>query len=112
MPNSKTQPSDSRPQTQEPEIWIAGVRFQPTGKVYHFDATDCRDLRPGDFVLVETARGRQLGEVVGVRPLCEGESTEDLKPVQRRASGLDLAIRQRWQSKEAEALDVAREVVA
>ena len=112
MPNSKTQPSDSQAQPREGQIWVAGVRFQPTGKVYHFDATDCRDLRPGDFVLVETARGQQLGEVVAVRPLCEGEGAEDLKPVQRRASGLDLAIRQRWQSKEAEALDVAREVVA
>lgn len=95
-----------------PESRLAGVRFQSTGKVYCFDATGCQDLRPGDFALVETARGQQLGEVVVVRPLYEGESREDLKPVQRRATSADLAIRQRWQKKEAEALAVARETVA
>ena len=31
---------------------IAGVRFQPSGKIYHFDASRVEDLRPGDFALV------------------------------------------------------------
>jgi cell fate regulator YaaT (PSP1 superfamily) len=78
------------------------------GKVYGFDASNCQDLQPGDFVLVETARGQQLGEVVSVRPRREGED-RDLKPVQRRATGSDLALRQRWQREEAEALVAARE---
>lgn len=97
--------------TQSPQSTprVAGVRFQPTGKVYHFEATALPDLRPGDFVLVDTARGQQLGEVVSVRPLREGESLEALKPIQRRASGRDLALRQHWQEKEQEALNVARE---
>ena len=55
--NSQAQDTGNHPQ-------IAGVRFQPTGKVYHFDATRFSDLQPGDFVLVETSRGRQLGEVM------------------------------------------------
>jgi len=84
------------------------VRFQPTGKVYHFYASD-QDLRPGDFVLVETVRGQQLGEAVCMRPLHEGEDTRKLKPVQRRANGLDLALRQQWQQREEEALTAARE---
>ena len=100
---------DSASQVSKPESRVVGVRFQPTGKVYHFDAGDQQDLRPGDFVLVETARGQQLGEVVGTRPLCEGEDKQSLKPVQRRATGHDLALRQQWQRKEAEALAAARE---
>jgi cell fate regulator YaaT (PSP1 superfamily) len=68
---------------------IASVRFQPRGRAYHFDASDHQGLRPGDFVLVETARGQQLGEVVSVRPLHEGEGDEGLKPVRRRATGRD-----------------------
>ena len=85
------------------------MRFQPTGKLYDFDASACQNLIPGDFVLVETARGQQLGEVVGVREMHEGER-EELKPVKKRATGRELALRQRWQAKEAEALDAAREV--
>jgi cell fate regulator YaaT (PSP1 superfamily) len=90
--------------------WIACVRFQPTGKIYHFDAGDCRDLRAGDFVLVETVRGQQLGEVVGIQPMLEGK--KDLKPVQRRATGRDLALRRQLQQKAEKALVVAREAVA
>ncbi|MFQ6101016.1 MAG: stage 0 sporulation family protein [Anaerolineae bacterium] len=91
-----------------------GVRFQPTGKVYHFDASGYYDLQPGDFVLVETARGQQLGEVVNVQHLREGEhrGEKDLKPVQRRATGCDLALRRQLQRKEEEALSAAREAAA
>jgi len=91
---------------------VVCVRFQHKGKVYHFDAGDQRDLRSGDFVLVRTARGQQLGEVVGVRHLRKDEGKSNLKPVLRRATGRDLALRQQWQRKEAEALVIAREAAA
>jgi len=107
-----TQNSSSKSQIPNPESQIAGVRFQPTGKIYCFDASGHQDLRPGDFVLIETARGQQLGEVVSVRPLHEGKDREGLKPIQRRAVGRDLALRQQWQGKETEALTVAREAAA
>ena len=112
MSNRESQTPSPEHQTPAPESWVAGVRFQPTGKAYGFDASGCRNLRPGDFVLVETARGQQLGEVVSVQPLREGENKQDLKPVQRRATGHDLAIRQHWRQKEAEALDAACEAAA
>jgi cell fate regulator YaaT (PSP1 superfamily) len=106
-----TQISDPKAQNSKPKSQVAGVRFQPTGKVYHFDAGDYHDLRPGDFVLVETARGQQLGEVVGMLPPRRGEG-EDLKPVQRRATNRDLALRQQWRRKEERALVAAREAAA
>jgi cell fate regulator YaaT (PSP1 superfamily) len=112
MSNRESQTPSPEHQTPAPESWVAGVRFQSTGKVYGFDASGCGDLRPGDFVLVETARGQQLGEVVSVQPLREDENKQDLKPVQRRATGHDLAIRQHWRQKEAEALDAACEAAA
>ena len=95
-----------------PQPRVVGVRFQPTGKIYSFEARNCEDLCAGDFVLVETARGRQLGEVVVVRPIGPEESNGDLKPVQRRATGRDLALRQNLQEKEDQALGLAREVAA
>jgi cell fate regulator YaaT (PSP1 superfamily) len=103
--NSKAQNANNHPQ-------IAGVRFQPTGKVYHFDATKFSDLQPGDFVLVETSRGRQLGEVVGTRPLHKEESRADLKPIKRLATGHDLARLDHWREEEARILDMAREIAA
>jgi cell fate regulator YaaT (PSP1 superfamily) len=103
-PNSRSKTSNAQPQ-------VAGVRFQPTGKAYHFDATDFPDLRAGDFVLVETSRGKQLGEVVGLRPMPR-EEMRDIKPIKRRATGHDLAVLQHWREKEAETLTAAREIAA
>lgn len=88
---------------------IAGVRFQPSGKIYHFDASGVDDLRPGDFAVVETVRGTQLGEIVTVRPPRPDEDLRVLKPIRRRATGNDLALRQRWQREEKKALELARE---
>ena len=90
---------------------IAGVRFQPSGKIYHFDASDVEDLRPGDFAVVETVRGTQLGEVVNIRPPRDGEDARMLKPIKQRATGRELALRQWWQDREDEALELAREEV-
>jgi cell fate regulator YaaT (PSP1 superfamily) len=92
---------------------IADVRFQPNGRLYCFDAQGQDDLQPGDYVLVETVRGQQLGEVVSVRRLAdtEDEGGKELKRVQRRATGVDLAQRTVWKVKEAEALDFARQSV-
>ena len=47
---------------------IIGVRFTKIGKVYHFDSTALGEIRPGERVIVDTARGRHLGEVVQILP--------------------------------------------
>jgi cell fate regulator YaaT (PSP1 superfamily) len=88
---------------------IAGVRFQPSGKIYHFDASKIDTLRPGDFALVETVRGAQLGKVVNIRPPREGEDVRTLKPIKQQATGRELALHQWWQKREEEALEIARE---
>ena len=43
---------------------VVGVRFQKLGKMYHFTASSEHDINPGDHVIVETRRGRQLGQVI------------------------------------------------
>jgi cell fate regulator YaaT (PSP1 superfamily) len=96
----------------KPKVRVAGVRFQPTGKVYHFNASDSEGLRPGDFVLVDTARGQQLGEVVCVRPPRKSEDLKPLKPVRRQATGRDMALRQQWQERDENVLSIARDVAA
>ena len=42
---------------------ITGVRFRGNGKVYYFSPNDL-ELSKGDGVIVETAQGMELGDVV------------------------------------------------
>lgn len=86
---------------------VAAIRFAPVGKLYHFDASDIPDLQVGDHVVVETSRGRQLGQVArfveGVDPQNEG-----LKQIERKATPRDLVLRQTWQSREPEVVSVCK----
>jgi cell fate regulator YaaT (PSP1 superfamily) len=84
--------------------FIVGIRFQKVGKVYHFDASHFPDLKAGDFAVVETSRGRQLGEIVQLLADPQQPSEGNWKPIQRRATPRDLLMRQLWQRKELEAM--------
>ncbi len=87
---------------------IVGVRFHTGGKVYHFDPGGCDDLAAGDFVVVDTARGRQIGQVVYRQPAGK-DTPADLKPILWVASGKELALRQRWEARARQALELARQ---
>ncbi len=90
---------------------IVGIRFQRGGKTYHFDSSTCPDIQTDDFVIVETSRGMQLGQVVSF--LEDGESSGDRnwKSILRKATPRDLVLRQTWEEKEQEALDFSQELV-
>jgi cell fate regulator YaaT (PSP1 superfamily) len=89
---------------------VISVRFMRVGKLYHFDATHFPDVRPGDRVVVETTRGRQLGEVVAlVPPDKQTQPDGGYKSIESIASPRDLALEQAWKAKETEALINARE---
>lgn len=83
---------------------IVGIRFQKVGKIYHFDAHHCQDLQPGDFAVVETTRGRQLGQVIHFVEDPQPPPDGSWKPIQRKATPQDLVLRQTWQQKEVEAM--------
>lgn len=83
---------------------IVGVRFQPAGKIYHFDASTLPDVQLGDRVVVETARGRQIGEVVQLVRKPSPPPEGHWKPIERRATPRDLLLQQVWQQKNVEAL--------
>lgn len=91
---------------------IVGIRFQKVGKVYHFDASNYPEIQAGDFAIVDTSRGRQLGEVVRVLEEPQPPSEGGWKPIQRKASPRDLVMRQLWQRKEIEAMVASREKAA
>jgi cell fate regulator YaaT (PSP1 superfamily) len=90
---------------------IVGVRFAEIGKSYHFDASAFPQIKVGDHVIVETSRGKQLGEVSQIvkDPV---SSPESWKPVERIASPRDLVLRRIWAQKELEAMVTCRERTA
>jgi cell fate regulator YaaT (PSP1 superfamily) len=87
---------------------VIGIRFQKFGKTYHFRAEEDQDVQRGDYVVVETSRGRQLGEVVQKVPEEKIERKGYLKPITRVATPRDLVLRQVWEYKEKEAVETCR----
>jgi cell fate regulator YaaT (PSP1 superfamily) len=92
--------------------FIVGIRFQKVGKVYHFDAANCRDIQVGDFAIVETSRGRQLGEIIQIVENPEPPPEGTWKSIYRKATPRDLVLRQIWQKKELEAMITCRAKLA
>ena len=60
---------------------VIGVRFRTAGKVYYFDPLNL-DIKKGNHVIVETARGVEYGTVVGNPKEVEDDSiVAPLKPL-------------------------------
>jgi cell fate regulator YaaT (PSP1 superfamily) len=83
---------------------IIGVRFTKIGKVYHFDATSLGGIEKGERVVVDTARGKNLGEVVQVLSSPPSRPDGGWKRVDRRATPRDLLLQQSWQGRQTEAV--------
>ncbi|MCF6278462.1 MAG: hypothetical protein L3J16_06925 [Anaerolineales bacterium] len=88
---------------------IIGVRFTKIGKVYHFDAKSIPDLKIGDHVITDTARGKHLGEVVALVEKPDANQKNRYKKVLRRATSRDLLLQQVWKNKEIAAMIDCRE---
>ncbi len=89
--------------TPEQQLMVAGVRFHRVGKLYHFDYTEFPTLQVGDYVIVETTRGRQLGEVVAFAPA--EHDKRDYKSIMRIATPRDLMLQSHWEMQQPAALD-------
>jgi cell fate regulator YaaT (PSP1 superfamily) len=92
---------------------IVGVRFQRPGKLYYFDSAGIA-LGIGDSVVVETAQGLELGQVViapaEVLPE-ELDQRKPVKPVLRRAEEQDVRQSEDWKRQEEGALLECRKLV-
>ena len=73
---------------------IIGVRFTRIGKIYHFDTSAVPDVQVGEQVIVDTARGKHLGEVVQVVKETPPQPEGGWRSVERRASPRDLLLLQ------------------
>ena len=87
-------------------VTIVGVRFKKAGKIYYFNPGDL-DIKKNDCVIVETARGVELGEVViGPKEVPEEDIVAPLKDVIRIMTEEDRAQHLENKEKEKEAFEI------
>ena len=80
---------------------VVGIRFRQAGKTYYFEP-GTEDLEQGVQVVVETARGQEIGTVVlPVREVSDKELVLPLKRVLRLATEADLIKVEENKQKEA-----------
>ena len=92
---------------------VVGVRFRSAGKIYYFDTTEVNDLVVGEWTVVETTQGCEMGRVVlGPHEVEKKEITGKLRPVQRRATDADALEKQRYETRARDALAQCRAKVA
>ncbi len=90
---------------------VIGIRFRTAGKIYYFNPGDI-ELKRGDHVIVETARGVEYGTVVmPPSDLADKEFSSPLKPVMRKATEEDTEKEKKNREKEREAFKICKEKI-
>ena len=92
-------------------IKVIGVRFRTAGKIYFFDPLEF-EIKRGDHVIVETARGVEYGTVVcDPKEVEEDQVIQPLKPVLRVATPKDDEQEKNNKVKEREAFKICLEKI-
>ncbi|WP_026490138.1 PSP1 domain-containing protein [Butyrivibrio sp. XBB1001] len=90
---------------------VIGVRFRTAGKIYFFSPGKY-EIKKGDHVIVETARGVEYGTVVAApREVEDEEVIKPLKTVLRTASTKDDEQERTNREKEKEAFKICLEKI-
>ncbi len=90
---------------------VVGVRFRNAGKVYYFDPAKY-EIEAGDHVIVETARGVEMGTVMlAPREVEDDKVVSPLKAVIRIATEEDEKIVEKNREKEKEAFLICLEKI-
>ena len=83
---------------------VVSIQFQPVTKLYYFDPGPFTDLLPGEWVIVETARGKELAQVVvPAKEVDDSDLEGPLKRVLRRANRYDRDQKVYWAEQAEEA---------
>jgi cell fate regulator YaaT (PSP1 superfamily) len=90
---------------------IVGVRFHQAGKIYYFDPLDF-ELETGMHVIVETARGVEMGTVlIPPKDVEDSAVVSPLKPVIRIATDEDEKVVERNRTRAKEAFAICKEKI-
>ena len=92
-------------------IKVIGVRFRTAGKIYYFDPVKY-EIKKGDHVIVETARGIEFGTVVlSPKEVEDDKVVQPLKAVLRLATEKDMEQEAENKKKEKEAYKICLEKI-
>ena len=90
---------------------VVGVRFRNVGKIYYFSPKDY-EIKTGDHVIVETARGIEYGKVVlAPREVGEEDVVHPLKEVLRVATKEDDEREAQNRVREREAFKICQKKI-
>ena len=90
---------------------IIGVRFKDGGKIYYFRPNE-DDLRVGSYVIVETVRGTECGEVVMERrEIDDSKLNREIKSIIRKADDADIARLNENKIKAKKAFDICNQKI-
>ena len=110
--NAMPQPAVEKSGDPNATVEIVGISFREAGKIYYF-APGKFKLTQGDKVIVETARGVELGTVkVANKRVPESEIVPPLKQINRVATADDLARDLKNRDAEMEAAIICKKKIA
>lgn len=93
-------------------VKVVGVRFRNAGKIYYFEPGKL-DIHAGMHVIVETARGVEMGTVMTEpKGVSEEDVIQPLKPVIRIATEADEKTVAKNREKEKDAFRICLEKIA
>lgn len=90
---------------------VISIQFRGRGKSYYFDPGGL-SVRAGDRLVVETAKGLELGTCVhGNHPVEDTAVVQPLRPAVRLATADDLRVEEINQAREREAFGICQEKI-
>jgi cell fate regulator YaaT (PSP1 superfamily) len=91
---------------------VVSIKFNSHGKSYYFDPNGV-EVRQGDKVIVETAKGLDIGEcAVSAHYVTDESIIPPLRPVIRTATEEDLQIAAQNKEREKEAFEICKDKIA
>ena len=91
---------------------VISVKFKESGRAYYFDPKEL-EIKEGEFVIVETARGVECGEVVrSAHEIASGSFPREIKPVIRLADGVDVRRMRQNRADEKAAFELCEKRIA
>ena len=92
-------------------VEVVGIRFKTAGKIYYFSPKGI-EFSKGDYAVVETVRGTEIGEVMLTnRQVPEENIVSPLKPVLRKATDEDIKKIDKIKEKEKKAFEICVEKI-
>jgi cell fate regulator YaaT (PSP1 superfamily) len=89
---------------------VAEIQFVPWDRAYWFSFQG-HDLEIGDFVVVRTEIGLEIGSVIGFKDIDEEAKKREIKSITRKANLIDIEQYNAQRSKKHDAINMCRRIV-